>query len=157
MLPTLLGRSGNFEIVVFGVLMVLLLQRARDGVWPWLARWLPRGRRPPVPDCAARSPPRARAPAAGPLLEVRAARKQFGGLVAVNDLSFAIRPGEILGLIGPNGAGKSTMFNLISGALPLTAGDVLFRGESHRRLQAVRDRPPRHRPHLPAREADRRR
>jgi branched-chain amino acid transport system permease protein len=64
------------------------------------------------------------------LLDVRAARKQFGGLVAVNDLSFSIRSGEIVGLIGPNGAGKSTMFNLISGALRLTAGDVLFRGES---------------------------
>jgi branched-chain amino acid transport system permease protein len=50
--------------------------------------------------------------------------------VAVNDLSFVIHPGEILGLIGPNGAGKSTMFNLISGALPLTAGAVTFRGES---------------------------
>jgi branched-chain amino acid transport system permease protein len=64
------------------------------------------------------------------LLEVRAARKQFGGLVAVNDLSFALQPGEILGLIGPNGAGKTTMFNLISGALVLTSGDVVFRGES---------------------------
>jgi branched-chain amino acid transport system permease protein len=50
--------------------------------------------------------------------------------VAVRDLAFAIAPGEILGLIGPNGAGKSTMFNLISGALPLTSGDIVFRGES---------------------------
>jgi ABC-type branched-subunit amino acid transport system ATPase component len=48
----------------------------------------------------------------------------------VNNLSFAIRTGEILGLIGPNGAGKSTMFNLISGSLPLTAGDVRFCGAS---------------------------
>ena len=47
-----------------------------------------------------------------------------------NDLSFAIPPGEILGLIGPNGAGKTTMFNLISGALPLSAGDIVFRGAS---------------------------
>jgi branched-chain amino acid transport system permease protein len=67
---------------------------------------------------------------AGPLLEVRSARKQFGGLVAVNDLSFEIRTGEILGLIGPNGAGKSTTFGLISGASPLTSGDIVFRGES---------------------------
>jgi branched-chain amino acid transport system permease protein len=128
-LPGLLGRSGNFEIVVFGMLMVLLLHRARDGVWPWLARLLPR--RPPaaVPD----APPLGQRPhptAAAVLLEVRAARKTFGGLVAVDDLSFDIRQGEILGLIGPNGAGKSTTFGLISGALPLTAGDVVFRGES---------------------------
>jgi branched-chain amino acid transport system ATP-binding protein len=128
-LPILLGRSGNFEIVVFGILMILVLQRARDGVWPWLARLLPMREPPPVPP-AAPLPARERALPAGTLLEVRAARKQFGGLVAVNDLSFTIRPGEILGLIGPNGAGKTTMFNLISGALPLTSGDVVFRGES---------------------------
>jgi branched-chain amino acid transport system permease protein len=63
------------------------------------------------------------------LLDVRGVRKQFGGLVAVNDLSFQIRAGEILGLIGPNGAGKSTTFALISGALSLTSGEVLLRGK----------------------------
>jgi len=129
LLPVLLGKSGNFEIVVFGVLMVILLQRARDGVWPWIAHLIPARAPPPVPDADA-LPSRARAQSAGPLLEVRAARKQFGGLIAVNDLSFAIQPGEILGLIGPNGAGKSTMFNLISGALALTAGEIAFRGKS---------------------------
>jgi len=128
-LPILLGRSGNFEMVVFGVLMVIVLQRAREGVWPWVAHWLPERPPAPVPD-APPLPARDHAPSPGPLLEVRKARKQFGGLVAVNDLSFAIPPGEILGLIGPNGAGKTTMFNLISGALPLSAGDIVFRGAS---------------------------
>jgi ABC-type branched-subunit amino acid transport system ATPase component/ABC-type branched-subunit amino acid transport system permease subunit len=129
LLPHILGRAGNFEIVVFGVLMVLLLQRAREGVWPWLERLLPKRASPPVPD-AAPLPVRHKAAGQGARLEVDAARKQFGGLVAVNDLSFEIRPGEILGLIGPNGAGKTTMFNLISGALRLTAGDVRFCGAS---------------------------
>ncbi|MGA8033297.1 MAG: ABC transporter ATP-binding protein, partial [Casimicrobiaceae bacterium] len=64
------------------------------------------------------------------LLEVRNVRKVFGGLVAVDNLSFDIREGEILGLIGPNGAGKSTTFGLISGALPLTSGEIAFRGAS---------------------------
>jgi len=128
-LPGLLGRTGNFELVVFGILMVLLLQFARDGLWPWVARLLPARRPPPLAD-AAPLPMRASAPLEGPLLTVRGARRQFGGLIAVNDLSFDIRPGEILGLIGPNGAGKSTTFALISGALPLTTGDVLLRGES---------------------------
>jgi ABC-type branched-subunit amino acid transport system ATPase component/ABC-type branched-subunit amino acid transport system permease subunit len=129
-LPGILGRAGNFEIVVFGVLMILLLQFARNGVWPWVARWLPRRRPPPVPDAPSlpvREKSRDRRSA---LLEVKRARKQFGGLVAVNDLTFDIRDGEILGLIGPNGAGKSTTFALISGALALTAGDIVFRGES---------------------------
>src|SRR5438034_3659421 len=128
-LPRLLGRAGNFEVVVFGMLMVLLLQRTRDGVWPWLARLLPQHAAPPVPPAPALAK-RARRDITGPLLIVDRARKQFGGLVAVNDLSFELRSGEILGLIGPNGAGKSTMFNLISGALPLSAGAISFAGES---------------------------
>ena len=52
LLPHILGRAGNFEIVVFGVLMVLLLQRAREGVWPWLEHLLPKRASPPVPDAA---------------------------------------------------------------------------------------------------------
>ena len=115
--------TGNFELIVFGILMVLLLQFARDGCGRWIARLLPQRAPPPVPD-ATPLPARARTPRTGPLLDVRKARKQFGGLVAVNDLSFEIREGEILGLIGPNGAGKSTTFTLISGALPLTSGEV---------------------------------
>jgi branched-chain amino acid transport system permease protein len=62
-------------------------------------------------------------------LEVDAIRKEFGGLVAVNDISFKVRAGEIMGLIGPNGAGKSTTFNLITGVLRATRGRVGFMGE----------------------------
>ncbi len=126
-LPPGASPSGNFELVAFGILMVLLLQRAHEGLWPWLERLLPRPLPPPVPvaePLAGRDKP-----ASGTLLEVNAARKQFGGLIAVNDLSFRIASREILGLIGPNGAGKSTTFSLISGALPLTSGEVVFRGE----------------------------
>jgi len=127
-LPQLLGRSGNFEMIVFGVLLIVILQRARDGVWPWIERLLPHAPPSPVKESAP-LPVRHHPPQDGPLLEVRAARKAFGGLVAVNDLSFEIRSGEILGLIGPNGAGKSTTFALISGALSLTSGDIRFRGK----------------------------
>jgi branched-chain amino acid transport system permease protein len=128
-LPSLLGRSGNFELVVFGLLIVLLLQFSRDGLWPWIGRALPVRRPPPLRD-ALPLPALERPRVAGPLLEVGAARKQFGGLVAVNDLSFDVRQGEILGLIGPNGAGKSTTFALISGALQLTSGTVRMCGEA---------------------------
>jgi branched-chain amino acid transport system ATP-binding protein len=65
---------------------------------------------------------------AAPLLEVRGLRKQFGGLVAVAGVDFTVRSGQIKALIGPNGAGKTTIFNMISGALAPTAGQVLFDG-----------------------------
>jgi len=54
---------------------------------------------------------------------------QFGGLVAVNDVSFDVATGEVLGLIGPNGAGKSTTFNMLTGVLMPTAGRITFLGE----------------------------
>jgi len=65
-----------------------------------------------------------------PLLEVRQVTKAFGGLVALQDVSLAVWPGQIKGLIGPNGAGKTTLFNLITGVLPPLGGDIRFRGRS---------------------------
>jgi branched-chain amino acid transport system ATP-binding protein len=62
------------------------------------------------------------------LLTVDRARKAFGGLVAVNDISFDVRDGELLGLIGPNGSGKTTMLNLISGALRPSGGRIALEG-----------------------------
>ena len=64
-----------------------------------------------------------------PVLSVEHLTMRFGGLVAVNDVSFEMRAGEILGLIGPNGAGKSTIFNVITGLLQANGGEILFRGE----------------------------
>jgi branched-chain amino acid transport system ATP-binding protein len=63
-------------------------------------------------------------------LEVRGLTRRFGGIVAVNDVSFAVREGEIAGLIGPNGAGKTTLFNLVTRLYGPDAGDVLFHGAS---------------------------
>lgn len=64
-----------------------------------------------------------------PILEARGLTKAFGGLVALNDLSFSVHQGEIVGLIGPNGSGKSTVVNLMSGVLTPTGGKVLMNGE----------------------------
>ena len=64
-----------------------------------------------------------------PLLEIKGVTKRFGGLKAVNDVSFSVHDGEILSVIGPNGAGKSTLFKLISSFLQTSAGEVRFRGE----------------------------
>jgi branched-chain amino acid transport system permease protein len=66
--------------------------------------------------------------AGAPVLSVQGAVKHFGGLVAVDHVSFEVRAREIVGLIGPNGAGKSTMFNLLTGTLAMTAGRVEFLG-----------------------------
>ncbi|MGV2288462.1 branched-chain amino acid ABC transporter ATP-binding protein/permease [Trinickia sp. YCB016] len=129
LLPMLLGQNGNFEVIVFGVLMVLLLQYARQGVWPFVARLFPRGPSAHVPEHAEPLPQRAKPTAGETLLVVDNARKQFGGLVAVNDVSFEVKAGQIVGLIGPNGAGKSTTFNLVTGVLQATRGAISFRGE----------------------------
>ncbi|HOV18917.1 MAG TPA: ATP-binding cassette domain-containing protein, partial [Ottowia sp.] len=72
------------------------------------------------------------------LLEVRHVTRRFAGLVAVHDVSFALAPGEILGLIGPNGAGKTTLISLISGTLEPSEGEVLFDGQAITRLPAFR-------------------
>ena len=129
LLPALVGSAGNYEIVVFGAVLVLALQTAPNGLWPILFG-------PPaparVPARASEAMPARRAlPERGStLLEVERVRKHFGGLVAVNDVGFEVRAGEIVGLIGPNGAGKSTTFNLVCGALGLDQGAIRFRGES---------------------------
>jgi len=68
------------------------------------------------------------------LLEGKKLTKRFGGLLAVNKLSFSIRKGEMLGLIGPNGSGKSTLFNLLTGFMPVTSGEILYQGQNITRL-----------------------
>jgi branched-chain amino acid transport system permease protein len=77
-------------------------------------------------------------PAGENLLEVRSLSKTFGGLKAVDDVSFTARRGEILGVIGPNGAGKTTLFNLINGLIPADSGDVTLAGRSIRSLRPNR-------------------
>lgn len=64
------------------------------------------------------------------ILETKHLSKHFGGLKAVDDISLALQEGDMLGLVGPNGSGKTTLFNLISGVLKPTGGDMLFRGEN---------------------------
>lgn len=128
-LPLVFGGSGNYEIIVFGVVLVLVLRFAPDGLWPLIARWLPARGAKVVDENAPRLSSRSHPQPGAALLDVRKIRKTFGGLVAVNDISFAIKAGDIVGLIGPNGAGKSTTFNLVSGVLPLTSGEVELLGQ----------------------------
>ena len=66
--------------------------------------------------------------AADPILRIDHVTKRFGGLVAVDDVTFDVKKGEIFALIGPNGAGKTTLFNGITGIFPPTAGRIVFQG-----------------------------
>ncbi len=193
--PRLFDSSTNFELIVFGVLVVLVLHHAREGLWPLVTRLFygisgsVRGKNAAAESIGSTAPvaapaygsqsgvlaaegstfnassanasssdtsssnasssravssdgassywwlqgeqlARAEKPQPGGLLlQVDKIRKEFGGLVAVNDVSFSVQAGQIVGLIGPNGAGKSTTFNLITGVLPLTSGSVTFRGK----------------------------
>lgn len=157
--PKLIGSNVNVEMVFFGVMMILILQHARNGLIPLIvqriralndkrkAKNTPAGvdadefstthlaygvERLRLDKPVAPLAPRQnsfRAAEGEAILQVQHVRKEFGGLVAVNDISFNIKPREIMGLIGPNGAGKSTTFNLLTGVLPLTSGKVLFHGQ----------------------------
>jgi branched-chain amino acid transport system permease protein len=129
-LPMLLHGEGQLETIVFGILLVALLQLAPTGVWPWLTSLLPFKLARSGPDPALALPARARAPGTpSVLLQIDNARKQFGGVIAVNDVSFDVQAREIVALIGPNGAGKSTTFNLITGVLPPSGGTISVLGK----------------------------
>lgn len=72
------------------------------------------------------------------LLQARGLSKSFGALRVLHDVSFGVRPGEVLGILGPNGAGKTTLFNLISGDLRNDQGDLTFAGQALRREKPYR-------------------
>ena len=129
-LPLLLHGEGQLEIIVFGILLVALLQLAPAGVWPWLVSWLPFNAKRGLPDPSLKLAARARLSGEQDmLLQVDSARKQFGGVIAVNNVSFNVQGREIVALIGPNGAGKSTTFNLITGVLTVTGGAITVLGK----------------------------
>ncbi len=132
-LPSLIGQSGNYETIVLAVLIIFILHRAPEGLWPRLLKALKVQEHPDFSSVKASEQPslerknsnRAKGEL---LLELSRVGKRFGGLSAVNEVSFCVRSGEILGLIGPNGAGKSTTFNLVSGVDFASSGKVTFLG-----------------------------
>jgi branched-chain amino acid transport system ATP-binding protein len=127
-LPLVTRDSAQFEIIVFSILLILLLQNARGGLVAFVLKHLPQGTR--QPPASAEPMTRRALPASGAvILKIEDAVKTFGGLTAVNRVSFELNAGDILGLIGPNGAGKSTMFNLLTGALQADTGRISFLGE----------------------------
>jgi ABC-type branched-subunit amino acid transport system ATPase component/ABC-type branched-subunit amino acid transport system permease subunit len=125
LLRPIFGPTTRLEMLIFAGLMILILAKARRGLWPMIETWTDRATLRPRPvEPVIRDSVRARPDAGLPLLTATKMRRTFGGLIAVDDVSFDVRAGEILGLLGPNGAGKTTLFNLISGALRPTSGSV---------------------------------
>ncbi|WP_298054171.1 branched-chain amino acid ABC transporter ATP-binding protein/permease [uncultured Paenalcaligenes sp.] len=132
-LPLIFGQNGNFEAIFFGALIILCLLYARQGLWPVIVsrvRFLyPQNRDVSKLKQAKALPQREPLAVGQPLLVAEGVTKRFGGLVANNNMSLNIKTGQITALIGPNGAGKSTLFNLLTGLLPLTSGQIEFRGQ----------------------------
>ncbi len=132
----------NLELALFGLVVILTVLTFPGGLVS-LANRLGVLRRPVVlapaalPDGA---PPQAREEVVegAPVLEVRDLTVRFGGLVALNDVSFVIGSGETVSIIGANGAGKTTLFNTITGFIAPSSGDILFMGNSVARLPAFR-------------------
>jgi len=142
LIPALIpGATGEVQLVGFGIALVVVIialpggiHQAVVGVARWAGRTLLR-RTPAEPASATTVAEPALPSVTAPLprgevlLEVVGLEKRYGGVVAVDDLSFTIGSGQIVGLIGPNGAGKTTCFNMISGVLAPTAGEVRFLGQ----------------------------
>ena len=133
-LHLLVEAAGQLEIVAFGVLFIIFLQYAREGILPRIRGFLPKIT-PSRPITADPLPVRSKPEPGSELLNVDRVERRFGGLIAVNQVTFDVKAGEILGLIGPNGAGKSTMFNLLTGALMASSGSIRFAEEEITRKQ----------------------
>ena len=130
---TLNAELGNYfpgiQGVVYGLAIIVIIRLAPEGLfWSIRDRWFR-----PVPQQIAPAhapPPPPRAAETGTLLEVNGLSRAFGGLRAVDGVSFSVQAGEILGIIGPNGAGKTTLFNLLNGVLSADAGTATLAGDS---------------------------
>ncbi len=157
-IPRITGRVGDFELLVFSLLVILLLQRAPEGLLPLLARLkrqilpnlitkhpdnnpaitdesLPQTNAEVPPSTSSNALPDNVAATDAPqstageeLLALQSISRNFGGLAANRDVTFAVHASEIVALIGPNGAGKTTLFNVISGIIPPSAGHMRLFG-----------------------------
>ena len=154
-LPALIGGLGTAAGPILGGALMTVLSEATN----WGSTKLRAGRRghPGLRAGAAaggavgarRHRRHAEAAMTTPALEVRGIAKRFGGLLALRDVSFSVQQGEVMGLIGPNGAGKSTLFEIVSGNLAPTSGQVLYFGEDCTALPGASAATRRSVPHVP--------
>ena len=127
-LARMFGLSGHVEMIVFGIVLIGVLLRWPGGIWSALQRVWPTFVMP-RPARSIELSPSKRGAAGEDLLSVTEISKNFGGLTALQGVSFSVGADQIVGLIGPNGAGKSTTFNIATGLLEPSSGKVLLMGE----------------------------
>jgi branched-chain amino acid transport system permease protein len=127
-LPGIIGPIGNYETVVFGCLIIVVLQTSQAGLGPFIFQFM-KQRFPSILDRDTLTK-RSFVAQPGILLSVQGLSKRFGGLVAVNEIDFEVPRSSVVGLIGPNGAGKSTTFNLITGSLSADRGLITLNNAS---------------------------
>jgi branched-chain amino acid transport system permease protein len=124
--------------VIYGLAIIVIMRLSPEGLfWTIRDRWF-RAAPQPVASSHAILPPRPTVPS-GTLLQVETLSRAFGGLRAVDGVSFSVEAGEILGIIGPNGAGKTTLFNVLNGVISADSGAARLGGESllGRKVHAV--------------------
>jgi len=141
------GLYAGLGFLVYGSILIVVVIYLPDGIIKWLRERffpllekLPRGRSSEDVSGAGARPERVtsivkKGQDGPPLFEIKNLSKSFGGLRAVQNVNFAIQPGEILGLIGPNGAGKTTIFNLVFGFLNPDMGSIRFQGQEITQLR----------------------
>lgn len=146
---TLGARLPGIQGVIYGAAIILIVLLTPEGILPWLTQWwkklgpgktanLQPGISDSLPSVPATAAPgrtnskaglkQVQASGVDVLLQVQGLSKSFGGLQAVQDVSFNVERGEILGIIGPNGAGKTTLFNLLNGFTPPSNGRISLQG-----------------------------
>jgi len=130
----------HYYLIAYGLVLLAVVIAAPNGFIGLLEdarrRFLPEA--PPDPPKRLPMPEQPSAPTGQFLLSMSGVGKRFGGLQALDDVSFDLRPGEILGLIGPNGSGKTTLVNCITGVYVADAGQIIFGGSPIQREPAFR-------------------
>ena len=135
-LPEVLRPISNYRLLLFALALVVLMLARPQGIWP--ARRSRQGSftAPPAPAAEPPGPARERPEPGSVLLSVSGLGHSFGGVTAVDDVSFDLHAGEILSIIGPNGAGKTTVFNCLTGLVSPQRGSMVLRG--HRSLRKTK-------------------